>query len=193
MTTTTTWKIDHAHSHIAFSVRHMMVAKVRGQFKGFDGEVAFDEAHPERTRVAVRIDAASIDTGLEARDNHLRSPDFLDAAAHPTIAFVSRGVERLGDDRARLVGDLTIRGETRPVTLDVDYAGQALSPWGVTSAGFSGSTKIRRKDWGLNWNQALETGGWLVGDEIAIQIELELTKAAAPAVEAAPELELVPA
>lgn len=196
--TTLTWKIDHAHSHIGFSARHMMVAKVRGQFGRFDGEIAFDAAQPERTRVAITIDAASIDTGLEPRDNHLRSPDFLDVEAFPTIAFASRRVELLGDDRARLVGDLTIRGVTNPVTLDVEHAGQALSPWGTTSAGFSATAKIRRKDWGLNWNQALETGGWLVGDEIAIQIELELTGQAeqpaerAPAAETA-ERELVPA
>ena len=177
------WQIDHSHSLIQFSVRHMMVAKVRGTFTRFDGTIALDEAHPEQSTVAIKIDAASIDTGLEGRDTHLRSPDFLDVAAFPSLDFVSRRVERLGDDRARLLGDLTIRGVTRPVALDVEYAGQARSPWGTTSAGFSARAKISRKDWGLNWNQTLETGGWLVGDEVTIDIDLELVQQAAePAV-----------
>jgi polyisoprenoid-binding protein YceI len=197
------WQIDPAHSHIAFSVRHMMVAKVRGEFTRFDGAITLDEGRPDRTQVSIRIDAASIDTRLEARDQHLRSADFLDAEVYPSVDFVSRQVELLGSDRARLEGDLTIRGVSRPVVLDVEYSGQAQSPWGTTSAGFSATTRLRRKDWGLNWNQALETGGWLVGDEITVTIELELVKKpeemetvavpAQPAVQ--PELvpELVPA
>jgi polyisoprenoid-binding protein YceI len=168
------WQIDYSHSTIEFWARHMMVAKVRGEFTGFDGTIELDEAHPERTHVNVKIDAASIDTRLEARDEHLRSADFLDVAQFPTLDFVSRRVEVLGDNRARLVGDLTIHGVTREVTMDVEYAGQARSPWGTTSAGFSASTTIQRKDWGLQWNQTLETGGLLVGDDIHIAIELEL-------------------
>lgn len=187
------WQIDATHSSIEFSVRHMMVAKVRGEFTRFDGDVILDEEHPERSTVNIRIDAASIDTRLEARDTHLRSADFLDAETYPTLDFVSRRVALQGKDRAQLVGDLTIRGVTKEVTLDVEYAGQAKSPWGTTSAGFSAQTKISRKDWGLNWNQALETGGLLVGDEITIRIELELMQPiemplVAP-VEATPELE----
>ena len=175
-----TWQIDPAHSHIQFSVRHMMVAKVRGEFTRFEGTIDLDEQRPERSAVDIRIDAASIDTRLEARDAHLRSADFLDAEGHPSLTFTSRRIERLGDSRARLLGDLTIRGVTRPVTLGVRYEGQAKSPWGSTSAGFNATAKIHRKDWGLNWNQALETGGWLVGDEITIDIELELVKQEAP-------------
>lgn len=173
-----TWQIDPAHSAIHFSVRHMMVSKVRGELTRFQGTIDLDEARPERSTVAVAIDAASIDTRLEARDVHLRSADFLDAERYPTIDFVSRRVERLGDDRARMVGDLTIRGVTREVALDVEYAGQSASPWGTTNAGFSARTRIKRSDWGLTWNQALETGGFLVGDELTIEIDLELIKQA---------------
>jgi len=180
-----TWQIDPAHSHIQFGVRHMMMSKVRGAFTRWDGTIDLDEAHPERTRVAIRIDAASIDTRLAARDEHLRSADFLDAEHHPTIDFVSRRVDILGDDRARLVGDLTIRGVTREVALDVTYAGTAKSPWGTTAAGFAARGAIKRSDWGLTWNQAIETGGVLVGDEIALDIELELVAQAAEQAEAA--------
>jgi len=191
--TTMTWQIDPAHSQIQFSARHMMVSKIRGAFTRFDGTIALDEARPERTQVAITIDAASIDTRLEARDTHLRSADFLDAERYPTIEFVGRRIERTGDDRARMVGDLTIRGVTKEVALDVVYAGQAKSPWGTTSAGFSARTTIQRKDWGLNWNQAIETGGFLVGDDIAIDIELELIEQADEVMEPALEPELMTA
>ncbi len=172
------WKIDPVHSQITFSVRHMMISNVRGRFEHFDGEFHMDEEQPERSTVEVRIEAASINTRDPNRDNHLRSPDFLDAANHPYITFKSRRVERTGPNTARLIGDLTIRGVTREVTLDVEYTGQARSPWGTTSAGFSARTKINRKDWNLTWNQVLETGGVLVGEDINIDIELELVKEA---------------
>lgn len=170
------WQIDPAHSSIQFSVRHMMISNVRGQFDHFEGTVDLDENNPENTRVRVEIDAASINTRENQRDTHLRSADFLDAEKYPKIIFESTRVERTGENTARLHGNLTIRDITHPVTLDVEYIGQAKSPWGATSAGFNAQTKINRKDWNLTWNQALETGGVLVGDEIKIAIELELIK-----------------
>jgi len=172
------WSIDSAHSAVQFAVRHMMISTVRGQFDRFSGTVDFDEANPAATTVDVAIDASSINTRQGDRDNHLRSADFLNAAEYPTLTFKSQRVEVIDDNHARLIGDLTIRGLTRPATLDVTYLGQAKSPWGATSAGFTASTAINRKDWGLTWNQALETGGVLVGDEIKIDIDLELVKQA---------------
>lgn len=179
------WQLDVSHSHIQFAVRHMMVSTVRGQFTEFSGTVAADEQDPTRSTVEVRVAAASIDTREARRDAHLRSPEFLDADQYPDIVFRSTRVEQTDAEHARLVGDLTIRGVTREVALNVEYAGQAKSPWGTVSAGFSASTKINRKDWGLVWNQALETGGVLVGDEIKIDIEVELVEQAEQA-EAAP-------
>ena len=171
-----TWKIDPAHSEINFSVRHMMISNVRGRFEKFDGTVEFDEENPENSSVEVKIEADSINTREQRRDNHLRSPDFLDVEKYPYITFKSKRIERTGEDSGRIIGDLTVRDETHEVVLDVDYAGQAKSPWGTTSAGFSATTKINRKQWGLNWNQALETGGVLVGDELKVNIELEIVK-----------------
>lgn len=172
------WKIDFAHSHVQFSVRHMMISKVRGMFEIFSGSIALDEADPTRTTVEVQIDTASINTREPNRDNHLRSADFFNTAEFPLMTFKSRHVERTGETSANLVGDLTIRGATRQVTLKVEFEGQAKSPWGTTSVGFTAGGKINRKDWGLTWNQALETGGVLVGDEIDISIELELVREA---------------
>lgn len=171
-----TWQIDSSHTEIQFSARHMMIAKVRGFFEEFEGTVDFDEDNPENTTVYVEIDANSINTREEQRDNHLRSADFLDTANYPKLIFKSKRVVASSDIRGKLVGDLTIRGVTNEVVVDVEYLGQAISPWGSTSAGFTGSTKINRKDWGLTWNQALETGGVLVGEEIKIEIEIEIVK-----------------
>lgn len=168
------WTIDTAHSSVQFSVRHMMISKVRGQFDKFEGTINLDEQNPANSTVDVKIEAASINTQNADRDNHLRSPDFLNADEFPNLTFKSTKVEQIDDANAKLHGDLTIRDVTKPVVLDVEYAGQAKSPWGTTSAGFSGTTKISRQEWGLNWNAALETGGWLVGDEVTITIELEL-------------------
>ena len=170
------WIIDSAHSHVQFSVRHMMISTVRGEFEEFDGTIDFDEDNPENSHVEVRIDAASINTREEDRDTHLRSPDFLDVEDYPYLVFESKQVEQTGEDSGRIIGDLTIRGVTNEVEMDVTYHGVAKSPWGATSAGFSGSTTINRKDWGLTWNQALETGGVLVGDKVKIDIELELIR-----------------
>ena len=170
------WQIDVAHSEIQFSVRHMMISTVRGRFTQFTGTVVADEQNPTAAKVDVQIAADSIVTGDPKRDGHLRSPDFFDAEQFPYLTFKSNRVEQIDDEHGKLYGELTIRDVTRPVVLDFEYAGQAKSPWGTTSAGFSAQTKINRKDWGLNWNVALETGGWLVSDEIKINIELELVK-----------------
>lgn len=171
-----TWIIDASHSTVTFSVRHMMISKVRGRFSRFDGTVNFDEQNPANSSVHVTIDATSIDTRDERRDGHLMSPDFLDVANYPAITFISKRVEAIDDSHGRIIGDLTIRGVTREVALEVEYNGQSKSPWGTLSAGFSASTKINRKDWGLTWNVALETGGVLVGDEVTIEIEIEIVK-----------------
>jgi polyisoprenoid-binding protein YceI len=178
------WQIDAAHSEIQFSVRHMMISTVRGRFNQFTGTVEADEQNPIGAKVDVRIDAASINTREEKRDAHLRSPDFFNAEQFPYITFTSTRVEQIDANNGKLYGNLTIRDVTRPVVLDVEYAGQAKSPWGTTSAGFNAQTKINRKDWGLNWNVALETGGWLVSDQITINIELELVKQVAQPEEA---------
>ena len=170
------WVIDPAHSEINFSVRHMMISTVRGRFERFSGTVNFDEAAPARTTVDVQIEAASVNTKEAKRDGHLKSPDFFDAANYPYLTFKSKRVNVVDSQHARLVGDLTIRNVTKQVVLDVEYSGQAKSPWGMTSAGFSAQTKINREDWGLAWNQALETGGVLVGKDITLSIEIEIVK-----------------
>ena len=170
------WIIDPAHSQITFTVRHMMISNVRGRFENFGGVVEFDEQKPERSKVEVKIEAASINTREPQRDGHLKSADFLYAEEYPYLYFKSKRIEKLDAAHGRIIGDLTIRSITKEVVLDVEYAGQAKSPWGAVSAGFSATTKISRKDWGLNWNQTLETGGWLVGDEIAVNLELEIIR-----------------
>jgi len=174
------WVIDSAHSEINFSARHMMISTVRGRFEKFSGTVNFDEAEPARTTVDVQIEAASVNTKEAQRDGHLKSPDFFDAEKYPHLTFKSKRVEVKDSHHAKLYGDLTIRDVTKPVVLDVEYAGQAKSPWGTFSAGFSAQTKINREDWGLTWNQALETGGVLVGKEVTISIEVEIVKQAEP-------------
>ena len=170
------WKIDSAHTLASFTVRHMMISNVRGEFEKVTGTVDFNEEYPTETTVDVQIDVSSINTRDSQRDQHLKSPDFFNIELYPTISFKSKRVERTGDTSARLIGDMTIKDITREVNLDVDYAGLATSPWGATSAGFTATSKINRKDWDLNWNVALETGGWLVGEEIKINIDLEIIK-----------------
>lgn len=174
------FQIDNSHSEIQFSARHMMVSKVRGSFEKWSGAISLDPVNPANTSVDITIEAASINTKDAQRDGHLRSPDFLNVEQHPTVTFKSSKVEVTGENTARLYGDLTIVGVSKPVTLAVEYQGAAKSPWGTTSYGFSASTKINREDWGLTWNAALETGGWLVGKEIQIDIELELVQVAEP-------------
>lgn len=180
-----TWQVDKSHTHINFTARHMMISKVRGEFTNYDIDVNFDENNPTHTTVDVTIYADSINTRDEQRDGHLRSPDFLNAEAYPVVTFKGKKVEQDSKNRGRLMGDLTIRDVTREVTLDIDYAGTVKSPWGATNAGFSAKTSINRKDWNLTWNVALETGGWLVSDQINIEIELELVQVAEAVAEAA--------
>jgi polyisoprenoid-binding protein YceI len=174
--TTQTWQIDSAHSGIHFSVRHLVIAKVRGQFGRWTGALSVPEGDFAKATVEVAIDATSIDTGVADRDAHLRSADFFDVESHPEIAFRSRRIERRSDDRFALVGDLTIRGTTREVTLDVESAGQTKDPWGNLRAAFSAKTSVDRKPFGLTWNQALETGGVMVGDKVEIEIEVEAVR-----------------
>ncbi len=172
------WTIDPSHTRVVFSARHMMISNVHGRFEAVNGVVEFDEQNPAQSALDVQIDAASINTGDAKRDGHLKSPDFLNADSFPKLTFKGTKMEVLGEDRGRITGDLTIRDVTRPVTMDVEFNGLAKSPWGTTSAGFTAKTKINRKDWGLNWNVALETGGFLVSDNININIEAEIVKQA---------------
>ncbi len=178
------WDFDPAHTTIGFSAKHMMVTTVRGKFTKFSGELDLNEQHPEQSSVNVTVEAASIDTGQEQRDGHLRSPDFLDVANHPTITFKSTRVEKKGEDRYHVFGDLTIRGVSREVPLDVTLEGHGKNPYGKHVAGFTITGAISRKDFGLNWNVALETGGWLVGDQVKLDIEVEVAETVPAAAEA---------
>ena len=173
------YQIDTSHSTVEFSVRHMMVSKARGSFDKWSGTVALNEANPLRRRSTLRLMRQASTPRMQQRDGHLKSADFFDAEKFPTLHFKSTKVEVAADKKtAKLTGDLTIRDVTKPAVLTVEYQGSAKSPWGTTSYGFSASTKINREDWGLNWNAALETGGWLVGKDIQIDIELELVQVA---------------
>jgi polyisoprenoid-binding protein YceI len=175
-----TWTIDPAHSAVTFSAKHMMVTKVRGSLAIREVDLDFTPDRPDASSVRVVLDAASIDTGQTMRDQHLRSADFLETEAHPTIEFASTRIEPAGGDRYAIHGDLTIRGATRPVVLDAELGG-VVADWqgGGRRAAFSARTKIDREDFGLTWNVALEQGGWLVSRDIAIDIELAATAPAA--------------
>ncbi len=181
MTTTTTnnWNLDPVHSGINFSVRHMVVSKVRGRFTKFSGNVALDESDIARSVVEATIDASSIDTGTAQRDDHLRSADFFDVEHFPQIRFRSTGIEKVGTERYRLTGELTIRDVSREIALDVEYGGRGKDPWGNERVGFTAKAAFDRKDFGLKWNQVLETGGVLVSDRVEIELELQAVKAAA--------------
>jgi polyisoprenoid-binding protein YceI len=176
---TKTWNIDTSHSGINFSVRHMVVSKVRGRFAKFAGVIDLNEDDLTHSTLEATIDAASIDTGTPERDAHLRSADFFDAEAFPTLRYRSRRIEALSGDRYRVIGDLTIRDVTREVPLEVEYGGRAVDPWGNERAGFSARASLERKEFGLAWNQVLEAGGVLVGERVDIDIELEVVSAAA--------------
>lgn len=173
------YAIDPAHTAAHFKVRHLMVASVRGELGEVTGEAHIDLADLTRSSVTASIDAAQINTRNADRDAHLRSPDFLDVAQFPTIAFRSTEVRTLVGGELQVLGDLTIRGVTRPVTLEVELSDEVKDPWGNLKRGASATARIDRKDFGLTWNAALETGGVLVGDRIDISIELELVRAAA--------------
>ncbi|MEB2310874.1 MAG: YceI family protein [Sorangiineae bacterium] len=170
------WDFDHAHSSVNFWVRHLMVSKVRGRFATWDGTLSFDPDDLTTAKLEVTIDAGSIETREEKRDAHLRSPDFLDAEKFPKLTFKSSKIEKKSGDKYALSGDLTIRGVTKPVTLDVEYSGTVTDPWGGSRAGFSASTSLNRRDFGLEWNQALEAGGVLVGDKVNLDLEIEVMK-----------------
>ena len=163
-TGTTTWNLDATHTTVGFAVKHLMISTVRGHFNDISGTVVVDEADPTGAKVEVTIAPASIDTRVEQRDAHLRSPDFFDAERYPAITFRGTRIERGGAADFRLIGELTIRGVTREVALDVTDEGRGTDPWGGTRAAFSLRGKINRADFGLTWNQALEAGGVLVSD-----------------------------
>lgn len=172
----TTWSIDPTHSNVEFSVRHMMIATVKGRFGDVQGRVEFDESDPTTATIDVTIDAASVDTRTPQRDEHLRSADFFDVEKFPTLTFKSRTVSAKGDD-LKVTGDLTLHGHTREVVLDVTPLGRQSDPWGGVRAGFEATGKIKRSDFGLTWNQALETGGVVVSDDVKIALDIELVKA----------------
>lgn len=185
MTTTTTglteltgqYTLDPAHTRIGFLARHAMVTKVRGSFNEFEGSVVLDGTDPTRSSASVTIDATSIDTRNEQRDEHLRSNDFLDLANHPQITFVSTSAHQVDETTFELAGDLTVRGVTRPVTVSFEYQGAATDPFGNLRVGFEGTATISRKDFGITWNAALETGGVLVGDKVVLELDVSAVKA----------------
>ena len=176
--TTERWEIDSSHSGIHFSVRHLVIAKVRGQFSRWTGAVVVPDGDFTKASVEAVVDASSIETGVADRDAHLKSADFFDVAQFPEVTFKAARVTPAGDD-LRVVGDLTIKGITREVTLDVEQLGQVKDPWGNDRVAFSAKTAIDRKDFGLTWNQVLETGGVAVGDRINLEIEVEAVRQAA--------------
>lgn len=177
-TATHAYSIDPAHSTIRFWVRHMMIAKVHGEMGQIEGKIELDPADPERAKVDVSIPAASLNTGNDGRDTHLKSADFLDVDAFPTLHFVSNAIRRTGDETFDVSGDLTIHGVTRAVTLKAEVTPEVASHFGGYRIGVSATTQINREDFGMTWNQALETGGVLVAKEINIQIDLELDRPA---------------
>lgn len=173
-----TWNIDPEHSHVGFKVRHLMVSNVKGHFEKFSGTVDIDDKDITGSKVSVTIDTSSINTNVQKRDDHLRSADFFDVAKYPAMTFVSKKVVKAGKDRLKVTGDLTLHGVTRQVVLDVEGPSQETrDPWGNIRRGATATTKINRKDFGLNWNKALETGGVVVGDDVFITLEVEMIKA----------------
>ena len=180
-----TWQLDTAHTTVSFTAKHMMITKTRGIFKGVTGTIDFDETNPSASSVSVVIPAATIETGTEARDNHLRSADFLDAEKFPTLTFQSTSIEQKGD-RWAISGDLTIHGVTRSVVLDTGNLGIVTAMDGRRHAGFEAKTRIKRSDWGLTWNVGLEAGGWLVSDDVTIELEVAADELAAVVADAKP-------
>ena len=173
----TVWKLDPSHTTVEFSAKHLMITTVKGRITDVEGTIYADENDPANSSVDVALKAATLDTRTEQRDNHLRSADFLDVENFPAITFKSTKIE--GDrNEFRLTGDLTIRGVTKPITLDVTFEGQTKDPWGGERIGFSATGKIDRRDFGLTWNVLLETGGLTVGNDIKINVEVEAVKAA---------------
>lgn len=172
----TKWNVDLAHSSVDFWVRHMMVSRAKGTFHNFEASIEADPEDLTTADISFSIDVNSIDTRNEERDKHLKSADFFDVENHPKITFKSTKIEKTGDSKYDVTGDLTIKGITRPVTFSVTYEGQGKNPWGAIVAGFSAEGKINRTDFGLTWNTPLETGGVLVGEDVYINLEIEATK-----------------
>ncbi len=164
--------IDKTHSEVAFQVRHLLT-KVRGRFSEFSGTILVDEDHPEQSSASLTIDASSVDTGTPDRDAHLRSDDFFAVGTYPTLTFTSSRIVKTGDETYDVAGTLTIRGVAKEITLPVSYLGTAKDPWGNVRAGFETSITLNRRDFGLTWNAALETGGFLVGDEVRITVSIQ--------------------
>jgi polyisoprenoid-binding protein YceI len=175
--TKTLWNLDPSHTQVSFAAKHMMVSTVRGHFGEVTGQVALDENDFTKSQVQANIDLKGISTRDEKRDGHLRSADFFDVENHPTATFKSSKIVQKGDNKYEIVGDLTVRGETKPVVLQAEYDGRGVNPWGQEVLGFSATTEINRKDWNLNWNVALEAGGWLVSDKIKLDISVEANRA----------------
>jgi polyisoprenoid-binding protein YceI len=178
-TLTGTYTIDPTHSQIGFVARHAMVTKVRGSFNEFDGDGYFDAEHPANSHLSLTIQAKSIDTRNADRDAHLRSNDFFDMDQYPEITYVSTAVEQLDDDHYRVTGDLTIKGVTKPVVVDFEYTGAAIDPFQNQRIGLEGAATVNRKDWGVNWNAALEAGGVLVGEKVTLEFEVSAIRSAA--------------
>lgn len=172
-----TWTFDSAHSHASFTVRHMVISNVRGEFGKLTGTVTLDEKDVTKSKVEATIDATTIDTREAKRDEHLKSPDFFDVAKYPAITFKSTKVQKNGKDGLKVTGDLTMRGVTKPVTLDVTGpTGEIKDPWGSARRGASATTKLNRNDYGVAWSKALEGGGLVVGNDVTIELEVELVK-----------------
>ncbi len=170
------WEIDPAHSNIEFKIKHLMITNVKGKFKVFDLDATTIDNDFTTAKIEFRIDPNSIDTNNDTRDNHLRSADFFDVQHYGDMMFRSTAVEKISDDIFKLTGELTIRGVTKPVVLEVEYEGSMIDPWGEQKAGFSIEGIINRHDWDINWNTPLEGGGWLVGDEVNINCEVQLKR-----------------
>ncbi len=174
-----TWTADPAHSTVGFQVRHMMISNVKGSFDKFAATVEGNPADPSTAKISATIEVATVNTREPKRDDHLRSGDFFDAAKFPQMTFTSTKVEKVSATKAKVTGNLTLRGVTKPVTLDVEYTAPVKSPWGQTVVGANATGKINRQDFGVAFNKSLEAGGVLVGDEVTIQLELELVEKAA--------------
>ncbi|HEV7823997.1 MAG TPA: YceI family protein [Mycobacteriales bacterium] len=172
------YELDVSHTRIGFVARHAMVTSIRGAFTDFEGTAHIDAADPSRSSVKLALKVASVDTGNEQRDGHLRSADFFAIETYPEITFVSTAVERLDDEEFRVTGDLTVKDVTKPVTVELTFNGSAKDPFGNLRAGFEGKTTVNRKDWGLTWNAALETGGFLVSDKIKLEFDVSAVKLA---------------
>lgn len=168
------YKVDPSHSNIGFTIRHI-VSNVSGEFREAEGAFSFDPAKPETAKLSAKVKVASVNTNNEKRDGHLKSEEFFDAAKHPEMTFVAKKLSKAGG-AYKLAGDLTIRGVTKPVTFDVDFLGEATDPWGMERAGFTAKTKINRKDFGVNWNKALDKGGFVLGDDVTISLNIEATR-----------------